>query len=602
LRGWVDETRDFCYYSATAGYHLLTPSLKHCSRFLRVGNMVRSVQILDQLAFWLLPEIAAADAILIDTWSIVAVILRALQRLGVEKPFDCLATHPRQDKKSGTKILGKLLAAAPPNPALVCIVSVNSSGSFLSDLAEITVPLQSRFRIVRPLCLYGFAGSPGSAETLCRLSDTVENYPSAEECALCKGGSLPVPIDPSLYHIKNASERDVLLGEDHFTGRGFLEKYQHVENALRLHRSDPNDGRHHAFDIDVLTLLADSGFKEAFLSTLGRLKPEPEVVITPNHEAGRAMGVIARERLHIPLIVHNDLRQHTDVSTSLSASDDSLLRASTHVLVVDDVLNTGTRLEEFNRSFREGFGQLKRIDFIVGVARPRSESEWKNAELALKGKHSRAATLAYVEKIWLPNWDEAVCPWCAEYDFLSSVSEKMPQPPEWLKSRISRLSERQKGIVGDPLLLLPGVATRSLGSESLFGPAGFSPLRVAFSLAAALQELRYDKRENRRLSPHFPDWRVFGIKNLQLYSESLLRAMMLRLLAPNEWGSDRRPELLRELISHTHTETDDILLGEILLALDRKVLIPLGHESFQKLYSQKLGTELMQFQQTLEAH
>ena len=329
LARMVNETSDFCYYRSTRSYHFLTPSLKHCSRFLRVGNMIRSVSVLDRLAFWILPQVAAADLLLVDSWSIVAVVLRALHKLRVEKSFDCLPSHLRQDKEGGQAVVEKLLSEAPPNPELICFVSVNSSGSILAGLDEILQPLKSRLGQVKIVCLYSFAHSSARAETLCRLTDAVENYESAQDCLMCKEGSRPVPIDASLYHVKSATEREVTLRDYHFReGRTFLEKYQHVENALRFHRSDPNDNRHHAFDVDVLTLLSDPTFENSYLECLDKLRNRPELVISPNHDAGKAMARIARERLCIPQIVDNDLR-HVN-----RQSDFSLLQKCSRILIV----------------------------------------------------------------------------------------------------------------------------------------------------------------------------------------------------------------------------------------------------------------------------
>src|SRR4029077_17650741 len=81
----VDEMSDFCYYRSTTSYHFLTPSLKHCTRFLRVGNLIRSVPVLDRLAFWILPDVAVADVLLIDSWSIVAGFFLTPPKKGVQK-------------------------------------------------------------------------------------------------------------------------------------------------------------------------------------------------------------------------------------------------------------------------------------------------------------------------------------------------------------------------------------------------------------------------------------------------------------------------------------------------------------------------------------
>jgi hypothetical protein len=61
---------------------------------------------------------------------------------------------------------------------------------------------------------------------------------------------------------------------------------------------------------------------------------------------------------------------------------------------------------------------------------------------------------------------------------------------------------------------------------------------------------------------------------------------------PSEWGGDKRHELQREVIRHTDKVTDDLLLGEMLVAMSRNALLPLSAEAFRQLYSEKLGNEL----------
>jgi hypothetical protein len=161
-----------------------------------------------------------------------------------------------------------------------------------------------------------------------------------------------------------------------------LERYQHVENVLRLHRDDPNDGRHHAFDIDVLTLLKQPFFIERYQQKLKDLKQNPDLIVTPDHEPGRAMGEIAARHFGVPLIVHNDLRPR-----GLFPRDQiRQVKNATSLLIVDDVLNRGTRLVTYNQSLRENFGNLKVIDFLVGVARPQSSGEWKGHLVAITKK------------------------------------------------------------------------------------------------------------------------------------------------------------------------------------------------------------------------
>jgi hypothetical protein len=581
----IATTEQDCYLLASPTYHFVTPSHRHTSLFLRVGDAIRSLEILDRLAFWLLPIVDRADGILVDHWSISPVVMRALLSSGRHIPFDCLTGHPRLDKQIATTSLEKLLSVSSSEPRIRCIVSVTGSGSLVSLLKETSADHHLVVDDDTVCCLYGFMNNQ-AVPVMCRIPHTTEDYPSEEECQLCKNDSTPIQVDPRLYYVRSFKENDVVLTKAHLSlGREFFGSREAVAGGLRVHRNDPNDGRHHAFDIDVLAVLTDDAFLAEYQRRL-ELIERPEVVIVPDHQAGRRMATIAAEVYGgVPVIVHGNLR----IGTGLSAEHAKVLKQAQRVIIIDDVMNSGTRLNEYNKALREQFGPFESVTFLVGVARTESAAEWEENRIALTTNHPWQSRLLCVDRAYLPRWDELVCPWCHELDFLSGVSEKLTRPPDWLIDRIDLLSRRGSGVLEEPLLILPGVSSKRLGSGSPVGPEGLSSTRTLFAIASALQQLRNDDNRKKRLDPRFPDSNVFGRNNLNNYSEGLLRAVILRLIRPHEWGSANRAPLRRDLCAMARKLDQDILLGEFVLASARGSVPPFGRQFFRAVYSKYLG-------------
>ena len=583
-----------CYLEASPTYHFVTPSNRHTSRFLRVGDAIRSMDILDRLAFWLLPVVAKADGILVDHWSIAPAVMSALLQLGLRLPFECLSEHPRVNRVVAVTALDKVLRASL-GARIRCIVSVTASGSLSSLLREVFAERGVGVDTDTVTSLYGFAGS--GQEVMCELDDKIENYGSEEECEFCNRGSTAVQVDPRVYYVRSFKETEVALKTDHLViGSEFLESSPAAVKSLRIHRNDPNDGRHHAFDIDVATLLADEAFLRRFeqrLHEVGRV----EVVVTPNHHTGRQMaGIAAAVHGGIPVIVHNDLR----FNSSLDAAQLALLKESKRVLFVDDVLNSGNRLNQFNIALREGFGQFESVMFLVGIARAESAEEYAENRIALTRNHPWKATLAYIDCIQLPRWNQRLCPWCQEYDFLTGISEKLAEPPIWLLDRIGSLSERERGMLEEPLLILPGVSHRNaLGAGSPVGREGLSAMGAMFVLAAGMQALRNDEDRSKRLDVRFPDARVFAIRNLKNFSEGLLRALLLRLVRRQEWGDAKKSQLRKKLYECAASPNQEVILGELMLASARGSIPPIGRQFFAARYGALLGESTGAFSDAL---
>ena len=344
----LHNAREFCYLRATKAHHFISPSGRHCSLFLRVGDAIRSVDALDRLAFWLLPEVANADAVIIDSWTISSVVLRSLNLLKTKIAFDCLAAHPRFESSSAAAAIDRLISPLSANPKVACIVSVTSSGSF-QDFIERIVQAVNRPLELRITNIYGFAGCPArSSSVLCRLPEQVENYNSIGECKLCQDGSEAIQVDPRLYYFRDRTEFEKPLKLTHFSeSRQTCLDLADLSGAFRIHRGDNSGGstKHHAFNIDVPTVLGKQLCKDQCLDVFRSLDPQPTVIVTPDHESGRLIAGIAQEVLRAHVIVHNTLRP----SLGMAPQDLDALQHAKSVLVVDDVLNSGKRLRDYRK-------------------------------------------------------------------------------------------------------------------------------------------------------------------------------------------------------------------------------------------------------------
>jgi hypothetical protein len=64
-----------------------------------------------------------------------------------------------------------------------------------------------------------------------------------------------------------------------------------------------------------------------------------------------------------------------------------------------------------------------------------------------------------------------------------------------------------------------------------------------------------------------------GARNIRNYSESLLRAILLRAVAPREWGIREQQSVSQLLVDiYRHGDDAEFLSGEILLATARGAL------------------------------
>jgi hypothetical protein len=177
------------------------------------------------------------------------------------------------------------------------------------------------------------------------------------------------------------------------------------------------------------------------------------------------------------------------------------------ILVLDDVSVSGNRLTRYQRSLRD-LGFAGQIHYLVGLARPQKVEDWEDRTKKLRYRDSGRPqnTLNYVEIIVLPDWDEKLCPWCAEQKLYGDIVFKEGELPPFLARRAAKLADTTAGLKGFEIFAchLPEFEFR-LGQNSIFAPADCTPTAVFAAVSSALQRLRTDpdaaRTLNRRLYP-----------------------------------------------------------------------------------------------------
>jgi hypothetical protein len=209
-------------------------------------------------------------------------------------------------------------------------------------------------------------------------------------------------------------------------------------------------------------------------------------------------------------------------------------------------------------------------------------------------------TVTAVEQVCLPDWNEDDCPWCQEsavLDYLLTAhSEDVSLE---IKRRANRLrGAGEDGLIDDVFLSGIGMEPMALTPNSNFVRHPATQAETAAAVASAVQEMRTNENIAQRLVPHgFPLRTVLDHHDLNRYTDSILRAALLRVAAPMELRrSKEEHELERiewvvsKLISsdaHDRQLRRELLVAILLQrlprqALDEKTLNALREEGYSE--------------------
>jgi hypothetical protein len=498
---------------ADESFHYEGPNGRHYENFIRVGTAIQAVDSLDGVAFWLLNELARSPIILLDTWTILSLGLNAERYLrSVEASLahnadaeqatvvavECQRYYNEPSEQVAQRLasLRREFSAPSSPPPVLLLVSVSSTGSLAANLARTC--RDAGFDEIMPVSLFTPKGPV--ADGLCSVPE-IAAYWDPVECPHCQQGSQTVRILPSTYLLDLAAtvRNDVKIRLSHAEGAAdFLDRYSGT-GAISVHRDQIGGAdRHHMVYVDVERLLDNHTFVErlkAELTDVGSV----DLVIAPEHGPGRRLAELVGRELGVWHIIADP-----ENLPGLPEADKQRVAEAHRILVVDDVVMTGTRLRQY-RNWLHRIGVALRDDFelhfLAGVARPDDLS-------ALQGvidfTHS-PERFHYVELVVLPNWGRAECPWCRELEDLIKVHAANidPMVAARVRDRHAALLNTASGLTSGlfiPWFTKPGQLTDPwlLGPASIFRATSEPELFAA--VASSLQELRNAGELNEHLT------------------------------------------------------------------------------------------------------
>ena len=539
--------RSKALYTADSSFVFRLPSRALSNSFLRAGNIQTGQGALDTLFFWLLPYLKGVGGILVDTWSISSIALNASRLLGQYNPNSKslvrveMLDHYLDGRLETRDELREILLRVSDGyqKPFLSLFSAAMTGKSLKYFSSALSSMGCPTGLPKYLVLFHLGNKPirvNGLDTLvlCQLSGKIPvqiEQPELKEKTV-------VEIDPNTYFPVFSKEKDVRLNNTvaskHLT---FFNRYKD-EEVIRIHEDSYIGGqkyRHHGIYLDVSKMLENGYFLKKFKQLIDDLNPPPEIILVPPHDSGKKLATIAARHLAKKSGLHPEIVEHFDLNLVNKFREQ--ISNCTTVLVLDDVMTTGSRFRGYQKQLR----QLEfkgRIHYRAGVSRMSSDKDVVEVTNTLKpNSFGLEHTVDFVENIVLPNWDHKSCPICIESRLLNHlILDKKIDLQSDILDRAQRLRNfGSQGLVNNVFFRMQSTQPLKITTNSLFVKGGASQAMVLCSVAAAIQELRSTEIVDKRLDAHgFPVRRLFSINDLDRYTDGILRASLFRCLTAVE--------------------------------------------------------------------
>lgn len=562
---------------ASDNHHFALPSGAHASQFLRLGDAFTDIETVDRVAYWIAIEIQSKVKLMVENerYTLLVdhpsmLILAARVQLLVSQLIEIVAfpTYP-SDVESRTASFDLMKQVAARCSSVFVVIGVASTGR-LAEFIQNWATLESSKVEVNVFILYSLQKLALAQTVLCHLDlNGYKHYASNADCELCLAQSAAVQIQTSSYLLGYAPNAPVVLYGSYFSEqRSFLQEWGCHEGVLRVHYNDPNEptARHHAFYIDVGTLLNVPSFETKVLARANSFQPKPDVIVVPDHPTARKIGQLVASSLTVQLVVLDN-----QLLTQAEAPVCAILNTARCALIIDDLFITGSRLQNINKFLRENRAalvpDLENIHFWTLLATPASEREYKGVVDGMTKNHSWKSTVTHIQKIILPHWHNQLdCPWCLEFKTLTGIAQASGEFEGQIIDRISVLASTATGITVDPFFSAYGCnAIPNLGAESLALGQGSSPMQTLFACASGMQQLRHAASKALN-ADQFPAPAFLAVRNFSKnYTERLLWLGMLRSVKNNELEPDLRRFLTAIAIDDADKQ-GTIVRGELAIA------------------------------------
>lgn len=460
---------------STPDHHFVFPSNKHCSKFIRTGNVLINQSEIFFLAVQLLKHTKDRNIIYCDTSSINVLpysVFELRRRFKIE--FDCPIVHSFESYDLFEKSTDSF------SPESLVLISSSTSGNIIDRLLKEKRADKEQIQVIY------FLGSNDkflkhSANIICNLTkekdfqigeDEFETYNTPENpvCTLCLDHSRPINIRGDVFlTVQPKVERHLLTIKPEYFAKSIATFAEHYnsglskEGVIKVYYKDNFPDANYEVYFDIVYLLMN----------LKKFKRFDEAL---NRHIDKFIPANTKYLLHLPDIGSEQLAKHilTKIPSSITPelikldSDftSKIKEESGTVVIVASCITTGKKLLQISRLMRN----LEKLNLVyfIGIYRPINDKFSTDLISDLKkGKDkSDERPFVAVETIYC-SIQQTETSWELEKvfleDFIGSLDEdKEPEVYSYVNERLEilRSNKKLRGLRNDVFL-------KSVGKEDL---------------------------------------------------------------------------------------------------------------------------------------
>jgi hypothetical protein len=578
---------------STPDHHFVFPSNKHCSKFIRTGNVLINQSEIFFLAVQLLKHTKDRNIIYCDTSSINVLPYSVFElRRRFKQEFDCPIVHSFESYDVFEKSTDSF------SPESLVLISSSTSGNIIDRLLKEKRADKEQIQVVY------FLGPNDkflnhSANIICNLTkdsdfqlgeEEFETYNNPDDCKLCKNHSRPINIRGDVFlTVQPKVEPHLLKVAPEYFEKSigtFAKHYKsglQNEGVIKVYYKDNFPDANYEVYFDIVYLL----------NNLTKFTRFDEAL---NRHIDKYIPANTKYLLHLPDIGSEELAKHilTKIPSSLKPElikldtdfTSKIEEESGTVVIVASCITTGKKLLQISRLMRN-MDKLNLV-YFVGIYRPVNDKFSTDLISDLKKGKDKSDERPFVaiETIYC-SIQQTDTSWELEKvfleDFIGSLDEdKEPEVYSYVNERLSILLDNKKlrGFSNDVFLKTVGKQDLRLRKNFAFWTSfGYEEKEIAqsevyFTISTIISNL-----EQKQINSH-PSLKqtnyvrnMLSPRNFHRFNDGIIQASLLRSGKTEYFAYDLESELSLQMkefllsIIDKYNSADGEALMEFLLAI-----------------------------------
>jgi hypothetical protein len=601
---------------ATAAHHYVKPSLRHCTAFLRTGNVMINGPEIEFIAACCLPFVPEGmSRIYCDTGAIHPIayaIFRLLAIFGDDRAQSVAASF-------GSYSHLRELRFTDARNSLV-LISASTSGELSKQLQEV----EPRFRATQIVTVYYLGDNPEKENHICDLLyhpernvdgySRIQSYP-ADSCPMCREGSTAVPMSGDHFLPEGLTVAPVLIRATDAPQdlSRFIDPLV-GKSILRANYTDPVSGSSSKdLFVDLHRAFADKTFLgverwrlrfETLVAHAVSLDTRRIVCLddpASQQLANRVLEYCVSLGKSIPVLRFAELQENLSGHSQNGGA----------TLVVASAFATGRQLLGVAQTLR--YAQATgAINYAVGLVRPNDGVVLRDVRSHLTYGHNGPDEHGFhvLDQFFFPpRRPDKENSWQRELKVLTDLDLPVPSSLIWRIAEIEQATSSttpglldklfMPSISGTMLKLRPGFAFWDFN----YGDRSVSQGDVFTTIALVLHALRRSGRGNRSLGQYDHVRRVISPRCFERFNDGVIQAALLRAAYPSELDysindglSEEMHDILFTLFSQRTTEVGEAALEFLVALATRQMrLVPTYLKALSEEFAEADDREVWKF-------